>query len=89
MNLLFDIYACPDIMVTSKSLSKITFVTSTQSRIHCAVILSISLALGCKINSGADKIASAWNNGTFARTAALKACKFLEKEKNHIKDHNN
>ena len=68
-------------LTTSKSLSKITLVTAIQSWIHCAVILSISLALGCKIISGTDKTASVWNSGTFARTAALKACKLLRREK--------
>jgi len=42
--------------------------------------------LGSKINFGGDKTASIWNSGTFARTAALKACKFLGEEKNHVKD---
>lgn len=62
--------------------------TSTQSWIHCTVIVSISLALGCKIIFGGDKTASIWNSGTFATTAALKACKFLGEEKNRVKDSN-
>lgn len=94
MNLSYDLpkhkarlihYNHKQTLATSESLSKITLVTSTQSWIHCTVILSISLALGCKIISGTEKIASVWNSGTFARTAALKACKFLGKEKNHMK----
>lgn len=62
--------------------------TSTQSWMHCVIILSILLALGCKIISGGDKTASIWNNGTFARTASLKARKFLREEKNHVTDSN-
>lgn len=51
--------------------------TSTQLRVQCTHILSISLALGWRMISGADKVVSAWNRGTFPRIRELKACRFL------------
>jgi hypothetical protein len=56
----------------------LTLVTSTQLRAQCTHILSISLALGCKMISGAVKIVSAWNRGMRPRIKELKDCRFLQ-----------
>lgn len=55
----------------------VTLVTSTQLRTQWTHILSISLAFGWRTISGADKMVSAWNRGTFLRIRELKACRFL------------
>lgn len=55
----------------------ITLVTSTQFRVQWTHILSISLAFGWRMISGAVKMVSAWNRGTFPRIRELKFCKFL------------
>lgn len=52
-------------------------VISTQLRTQCTHILSISLALGCRMISGAVRMVSVWNSGTLPRTRALKDCRFL------------
>ena len=57
--------------------SALTLVTSTQFRTQCMHSLSISLALGCRMISGAVRIVSVWNRGTFPRIKELKDFKFL------------
>lgn len=55
----------------------LTRVTSTQLRAQWTHILSISLALGCRMISGAVRMVSVWNKGTPPRMRELKDCKFL------------
>lgn len=56
---------------------RVTLVISTQLRVQWTHILSISVALGWRMISGADRMVSAWNRGAFPRIRELKACKFL------------
>lgn len=56
---------------------RVTLVISTQLRVQWTHILSISVALGWRMISGADRMVSAWNRAAFPRIRELKACKFL------------
>lgn len=58
-------------------MADLTLVISTQLRMQWTHILSISLALGWRMISGAVRMVSVWNKGTFPRTRELKDCKFL------------